>query len=86
MFTSSIAYNCICCCRRLKIGAATLKVTPGIETPMAGYYSKGGVEKIHDDLYAEALINEKDVVKIAIVECDVVGRGRFYRKPAGSYC
>jgi neutral ceramidase len=56
----------------LKIGAASVKVTPPIGTPMAGYYYARGVEKIHDDLYAKALVIEKDGIKIAIVECDFV--------------
>jgi hypothetical protein len=61
----------------LKIGAAAVKVTPPIGTPMAGYYSERGVEKIHDDLYAKALVIEKDGVKIAIVECDFVGISEY---------
>lgn len=56
----------------LKIGAASVKVTPPIGTPMAGYYYERGVEGIHDDLYAKALVIEKDGTKIAIVECDFV--------------
>ncbi|MEO5995562.1 MAG: hypothetical protein ABIN89_02595, partial [Chitinophagaceae bacterium] len=56
----------------LKIGAASVKVTPPIGTPMAGYYYERGVEKIHDDIYAKALVIEKDGTKIAVVECDFV--------------
>lgn len=56
----------------LKIGAAAVKVTPPIGTPMAGYYYERGVVKIHDDLYAKALVIEKNGIKIAIVECDFV--------------
>ena len=61
----------------LKIGAASVKVTPPIGTPMAGYYYERGVEGIHDDLYAKALVIEKDGTKIAIVECDFVGISEY---------
>ena len=61
----------------LKIGAASVKVTPPIGTPMAGYYYERGVEKIHDDLYAKALVIERDGIKIAIVECDFVGISEY---------
>jgi hypothetical protein len=61
----------------LKIGAASVKVTPPIGTPMAGYYYERGVKEIHDDLYAKALVIEKDGIKIAIVECDFVGISEY---------
>ncbi len=57
----------------LKIGAASVKITPPIGASMAGYYYERGVEKIHDDLYAKALVIEKDGSKIAIVSCDLIG-------------
>src|ERR1035437_5844450 len=57
----------------LKIGAASVKITPPVGASMAGYYYERGVDKIHDDLYAKALVIEKDGSKIAIVECDLVG-------------
>ena len=57
----------------LKIGAASVKVTPPVGTPLAGYYSVRLTKNIHDDLYAKTLVIEKDGTKIAIVECDFVG-------------
>ena len=57
----------------LRIGAAAVKITPPIGASMAGYYYDRGVEKIHDDLYAKALVIEKDGVRIAIVSCDLIG-------------
>jgi neutral ceramidase len=57
----------------LRIGAAAVKITPPIGASMAGYYYDRGVEKIHDDLYAKALVVEKNGVKIAIVSCDLIG-------------
>ena len=40
--------------------------------PMAGYYFARGAEKVHDDLYAKALVIEKDGIKVAIVTCDLI--------------
>lgn len=57
----------------LKIGAAAVKITPPVGIPMAGYYFERGAEKIHDDLYAKALVLEKDDSKVAIVTCDLIG-------------
>ncbi len=57
----------------LKIGAASVKITPPVGASMAGYYYERGVGKIHDDLYAKALVIEKDGSKIAIVSCDLIG-------------
>jgi len=56
----------------LKIGASAVKITPPLGAPMAGYYFARGAEKIHDDLYAKALVIEKDGIKVAIVTCDLI--------------
>ncbi len=56
----------------LEIGAAAVKITPPLGIPMAGYYHDRGAEKIHDDIYAKALVIEKDGVKVAIVSCDII--------------
>ena len=56
----------------LKIGAAAVKITPPIGTPMAGYYSDRGAVGVHDDLFAKALVIEKDGSKIAIISCDLI--------------
>jgi hypothetical protein len=57
----------------VRIGAASVKITPPVGTPMAGYYYERGVDKIHDDLFAKALVIEKDGSKVAIVTCDLIG-------------
>ncbi len=57
----------------LKIGAASVKITPPLGTPMAGYYSERGAQEIHDDLFAKALVIEKNGTRIAIVGCDLIG-------------
>ena len=56
-----------------RIGAAQVKITPPVGTPMAGYYYERGVDKVHDDLFSKALVIEKDGNKIAIVSCDLIG-------------
>jgi hypothetical protein len=57
----------------LKIGAASVKITPPMGALMAGYFHERPVVKIHDELYAKALVIEKDGAKIAIVSCDLIG-------------
>lgn len=39
---------------------------------MAGYYYERGVEKIHDDLYAKAMVIESGGSKVAVVSCDLI--------------
>ena len=56
----------------LKIGAASVKITPPIGIPMAGYYYERGAQKVHDDLFAKALVIDKDGSKVAIVSCDLI--------------
>ncbi len=57
----------------VQIGAAAVKITPPLGTPMAGYYYERGVEKIHDDIYAKALVIGAGGTKVAIVSCDLIG-------------
>ena len=56
----------------LKIGSAAVKITPPEGTPMAGYYYDRGATGVHDDLYAKALVIEKDGSKVALITCDLV--------------
>ena len=56
----------------LRAGAATVKITPPPGTPMAGYYHARGSEDVHDDLFARALVLERDGAKAAIVSLDVI--------------
>jgi neutral ceramidase len=69
LFSSSI----ITIAGDLKIGAASVKITPPVGIPMAGYYYDRGATGIHDDLFAKALVIEKDGLRIAIVSCDIIG-------------
>jgi hypothetical protein len=56
----------------LRAGAATVRITPPPGTPMAGYYHARGSQDVHDDLFARALVIERDGAKAAIVSLDVI--------------
>lgn len=56
----------------LKVGSAAVKITPPVGTPMAGYYKYRGAAGVHDDLFAKALVIDKDGSKIAIISCDLI--------------
>jgi len=56
----------------LRAGAAMVKITPPPGTPMAGYYHARGAESVHDDLFARAVVLERDGAKAAIVSLDVI--------------
>src|SRR5262245_18691310 len=60
----------------LRVGAAAVVVTPPLGTPMAGYYSERAAEGVHDDLYARALVLEKDGAKAALVSLDLISTPR----------
>src|SRR3974377_577343 len=62
----------------LRVGAAAVKTPPLLGTPMAGYYAPRGAESIHDDLYAKALVLEKDGVKAALVSLDLIATQRSW--------
>ncbi len=56
----------------LCVGAASVKITPPLGVPMAGYYFERSAEGVHDDLYAKAIVLEKDGVKAALVALDLI--------------
>jgi neutral ceramidase len=60
----------------LRAGVAQAVITPPKGAPMAGYYRQRAAEGTHDDLYAKALVFEKDGVKVALVACDLVSLPR----------
>ncbi len=60
----------------LRVGAASVKITPPIGVPMAGYYFERAAEGVHDDLYAKAIVLEKDGVKAALVALDLISTNR----------
>ncbi|MBK8882953.1 MAG: hypothetical protein IPN67_11365 [Bacteroidales bacterium] len=60
----------------LRVGASAVKITPPLGVPLAGQYYDRGATAVHDDLYAKAMVIEKNGVKVAIVSCDLVDIGK----------
>src|SRR5581483_11304863 len=56
----------------LRAGRAAVKITPPKGMPMAGYYYVRLNEGVHDDLYAKAIVLEKDGAKAGMVALDLV--------------
>jgi hypothetical protein len=59
-----------------RLGAAAVKVTPPVGTPMAGYYSQRGSRGVLDDIYAKAVVLDDGKTEAAMVECDLIGLPR----------
>jgi neutral ceramidase len=57
----------------LRVGTARVRITPPEGAPLAGYYHNRAATGTHDDLWAKALILEKDGVTAALVACDLIG-------------
>ncbi len=62
----------------LRVGAAAVVITPAPGTPMAGYHSPRGADGVRDDLFAKALVLEKDGTKAALVSLDLIGTTRHF--------
>lgn len=60
----------------LRVGAATVVITPPAGTPMAGYYHMRAAEGVHDDLTAKAIVLETGGVKAALVGLDLISTTR----------
>ncbi len=56
----------------LKIGAAQVKITPPVGTPLAGSYKVRVSNGVLDDLLAKAIVVEQDGAKAALVGLDIV--------------
>src|SRR5688500_4459535 len=56
----------------LRVGAAAEVITPAAGTPMSGYNSTRVVQSVDDDLYAKAIVIERDGVRVAMVACDLI--------------
>ena len=59
-------------CGDLRVGRASVKITPPKGMPMGGNYYVRLNEGVHDDLYAKAIVLEKDGVKAGMVALDLV--------------
>jgi neutral ceramidase len=56
----------------LRLGRAAVKITPAVGTPMGGSYALRPSKGVLDDLYAKALVLEKDGARAALVACDLI--------------
>ena len=56
----------------LHVGAASVKITPPLGSPLAGYYHGRGAQAVHDDLYAKAIVLSHGGVKAALVSLDLI--------------
>jgi hypothetical protein len=56
----------------LRAGAAAVVITPPSGAAMAGYYQNRAAAGVHDDLYAKAIVFEKDGVRAVLATCDLV--------------
>lgn len=56
----------------LKTGSAAVKITPPPGAPLAGYYYDRAADGVHDDLFAKAIVFEKDGIKAAVISCDLI--------------
>ncbi|MGI8782074.1 MAG: hypothetical protein ACR2L2_00275 [Acidobacteriota bacterium] len=56
----------------LRVGRAAVKITPSVGAPIGSSYGITPAEGVHDDLYAKAIVIEKNGVKAALVACDLI--------------
>lgn len=59
-----------------QLGTASVKITPPLGTPMAGYYSERPSQGVLDDIYAKATVLDDGKTKAAMVVCDLLGLPR----------
>jgi neutral ceramidase len=60
----------------LRVGRTAIKITPPAGAPLAGYYSHRYADGVHDDLWAKAIVLERNGVRAALVACDLVSIDR----------
>jgi len=56
----------------LRVGAASVVITPPAGTAMAGYFDERLEQGVDNDLYAKATVLEQDGSKAALVVCDLL--------------
>src|SRR5262245_23222568 len=66
----------------LRVGTAAVSITPPVGTPMAGYYTARAAEGVHDELYAKALVLEKEGTRAALVALDLISTSHSLIKEA----
>ncbi len=56
----------------MRVGAAAEVITPPAGTPMSGPNAARVVKAVDDDLYAKAIVLEREGVRVAMVACDLI--------------
>jgi Neutral/alkaline non-lysosomal ceramidase, N-terminal len=56
----------------LRVGAASVDITPPVGTPMAGYYAERLSKGVHDPLFTKAIVLEQGGKKAALVALDLI--------------
>ena len=60
----------------LRVGAASVLITPDKPMPLAGYYNARLSTNTHDDLFAKAIVLDADGQRGALVVCDLISLPR----------
>src|SRR5262245_59348816 len=60
----------------LRVGAAAVVITPPVGPPIARYHSQRAAAGVHDELFAKALVLEKDGARAALVSLDLISTPR----------
>ena len=60
----------------LRVGTASVRITPGRSMPMAGYYNTRLSTNTHDELQAKAIVFEQGDRRVAVVVCDLISLPR----------
>jgi len=60
----------------LRVGVATVEITPPLGYRMSGYFRERRATAVHDPLQAKALVFRQGDVKAAVVLCDLIGLPR----------
>ena len=56
----------------LRVGVASVDITPPLGAPMAGYYHERGADGVLDPLYSKAMVIQRDDVRMAFVALDII--------------
>jgi neutral ceramidase len=81
-FIASLLLISVSAAAELRVGAAAEVITPPAGAPLAGYYSARSAQGVLDDLFAKAIVIERDGVKVALVVCDLVTLPRHITEQA----
>lgn len=68
----------------LRVGAAAVNITPPVGIGMAGYYFERGAQGTNDDLFAKAIVLDRDGVQAALVGLDLISTTRWMVEAARS--